>query len=107
MDRTAGGAGPRATPRGSGFGALDLFDCNCGLGPSRRHRPGLITDATGLQAELDLQGIRRALVYAISAEEYFPRHGKKEPVEDVLGGFVGQFYTTNPPPRLVLLTSAP
>jgi len=35
---------------------------------------------------------------------YFPRHGKKEPVEDILGGFVGQFYTNNQPPKLVLLS---
>jgi excinuclease ABC subunit C len=35
---------------------------------------------------------------------YFPRHGKRDPVADILGGFVGQFYTTNPPPKLVLLS---
>jgi excinuclease ABC subunit C len=35
---------------------------------------------------------------------YFPRHGKKDPIADILGGFVGQFYTTNPPPKLVLLS---
>jgi len=35
---------------------------------------------------------------------YFPRHGKRDPVADILGGFVGQFYTDNPPPRLVLLS---
>jgi excinuclease ABC subunit C len=35
---------------------------------------------------------------------YFPRHGKKDPIEDILGGFVGQFYTTNVPPKLVLLS---
>jgi len=35
---------------------------------------------------------------------YFPRHGKKDPIEDVLGGFVGQFYTANQPPKLVLLS---
>ena len=57
--------------------ALDLFDCNCGLGPSRKRRPYLISDPQQLVAELDVQGIRRALVYAISAEEYFPRHGNQ------------------------------
>jgi predicted TIM-barrel fold metal-dependent hydrolase len=65
--------------------ALDLFDCNCGLGPSRRHRPGLITDPAQLQAELDVQGISRALVYAISAEEYFPRHGNRWLLEQIGG----------------------
>ena len=35
---------------------------------------------------------------------YFPRHGKKEPVVDVLGAFVGQFYTNKPPPKVVLLS---
>jgi excinuclease ABC subunit C len=35
---------------------------------------------------------------------YFPRHGKSDPVEDVLAAFIGQFYTTNPAPKLVLLS---
>ena len=37
---------------------------------------------------------------------YFPRHGTNDTPEDILGAFVGQFYTDNPPPRLVLLDRA-
>ena len=34
---------------------------------------------------------------------YFPRHAVKDAPVEIMGAFVGQFYTDNPPPRLVLL----
>ena len=34
---------------------------------------------------------------------YFPRHGPADTPGEILGAFVGQFYTDNPPPRLILL----
>ncbi len=37
---------------------------------------------------------------------YFPRHGPGDTPVEILGAFVGQFYTDNPPPRLVLLDRA-
>ncbi len=37
---------------------------------------------------------------------YFPRHSANNTPEEILGAFVGQFYTDNPPPRLVLLDRA-
>ncbi len=37
---------------------------------------------------------------------YFPRHGPGDTPGEILAAFVGQFYTDNPPPRLVLLDRA-
>ena len=35
---------------------------------------------------------------------YFPSHDKTQPIEEVLGAFVAQFYDNKPVPRLVLLS---
>jgi excinuclease ABC subunit C len=35
---------------------------------------------------------------------YYPRHDKHLDAAEVLGAFVGQFYTDKPPPRLILLS---
>ena len=37
---------------------------------------------------------------------YFPRHGPGDKPGEILGAFIGQFYTGNPPPPLVLLDRA-
>src|SRR5262249_52036781 len=38
---------------------------------------------------------------------YFPSHDKQLLLEEVLASFLGQFYETKPPPRLVLLSHEP
>ena len=38
---------------------------------------------------------------------YLPSHDRQLSVEEVLAGFLGQFYETKPPPRLVLLSHEP
>ena len=38
---------------------------------------------------------------------YFPSHDRQLSLEEVLAGFLGQFYETKPPPRLVLLSHEP
>jgi excinuclease ABC subunit C len=38
---------------------------------------------------------------------YFPSHDRQLSLEEVLAGFLGQFYETKPPPRLVLLNHEP
>jgi excinuclease ABC subunit C len=38
---------------------------------------------------------------------YFPSHDRQLSLEEVLAGFLGQFYETKPPPRLILLSHQP
>ncbi len=38
---------------------------------------------------------------------YFPSHDKQLTLEEVLAAFLGQFYETKPPPRLILLSHEP
>jgi len=38
---------------------------------------------------------------------YFPSHDRQLPLEEVLAGFLGQFYENKPPPRLILLSHRP
>ena len=38
---------------------------------------------------------------------YFPSHDRQLPLEDVLAGFLGQFYETKLPPKLILLNHLP
>jgi excinuclease ABC subunit C len=38
---------------------------------------------------------------------YFPSHDRQLGSGEVLAGFLGQFYETHPPPRLILLSEAP
>ena len=38
---------------------------------------------------------------------YFPSHDRQLRLEEVLAGFLGQFYETKPPPKLILLSHEP
>jgi predicted TIM-barrel fold metal-dependent hydrolase len=64
------------------MGDLKFFDCNCGMGPSRKNRVGLIKSKEELLQELDWQGIEQALVYHISAEEYYPAIGNQRIIQE-------------------------
>lgn len=38
---------------------------------------------------------------------YFPRHDKNLNAQEVLDSFIGQFYQSNPPPELIIMSHAP
>lgn len=64
---------------------LQLFDCNCMIGPSRTPQPGAPETASALLAEMDRLGIAEVLVYHSVARSYSPAEGNEMLLKEVKG----------------------
>lgn len=64
-----------SSPVNADAGGLNLFDCNCAVGPQRVPQPGAPETADALLAEMDRLGVAEALVYHSVARCYSPVEG--------------------------------
>ena len=62
---------------------LNLFDCNCAVGPQRAPQPGAPETAPALLAEMDRLAIAQALVYHSVARCYSPAEGNALLLEEI------------------------
>lgn len=62
---------------------LNLFDCNCMVGPSRTPQPGAPDSVPALLAEMDRLEIAEALVYHSIARAYSPAEGNEILLQEI------------------------